>query len=579
MTPSLISLLNDSNPFIPNLIRQAFGRNANRIEVDILAGVVDQISHRTENSGRAERWRYSGSEGLSLCFSTSSPTIPDLWSTTEESPDQSAHLPHPQCTLSFRITPKRPSFLGQKVFYDNIAAVRTLDLPLANTVFLNGRTSTLHAQRWAVNPNPGSEAWLSRERHKLLDRQTILLFPSTNITHTPHMEMPAYSPLTPPRVIESSMGNIIRNFRATKSDINYPTPIPASADIEKTLPNWTCDPKAHLEVWAQVIPHERWSGLPQLLGGSSDVDQGYRFHKVLSGGGGWGNKLGLISLDPETSFGSTKEQVVFGDGEDPEAEQRRALGEVVRPGDVVRFLAFKHIPASNSNRSPKQSDLVGTSVRIGSIPSQRYESLQQPVPQSGEADDSGYFVDCGHFGALSETGLSMHVQVSTEEGNQPLETVVQTKLPPCTSFTWSRIVAVPKQPKGEEATKPLINKKPKVPASPMAPDNATHKQQSSSETVHAEPKWKETEDPPVEKTWEKPMSASNEGVKVRRVQGMAPSRNPISVKLLSERREGGAVSKGVEQAKTSLAQAAAAKNIIIRHQKSGPVFRMLKITV
>lgn len=542
----------------------------------MLAGVVDQISHRTENSVRAERWRYSGSEGLSLRFSASPPPIPDLWSTAEESPDQSAHLPHPQCTLSFRITPKSPPFLGQKVFYDSIAAVRTLDLPLANTVFLNGRTSTLYAQRWAVNPNPGSEGWLSRARHKLLDRQTISLFPSTGTTHEPYLEMPAYSLPTPPRVIESSMGNIIRSFRASKSDINYPTPIPASTDIEKTLPEWTSNPRAHLEVWAQVIPHERWSGLPQLLGGSSDVDQGHRFHKVLSGGGGWGNKQGLISLDPESRFGSTKEQVVFGDGEDPEAEQRRALGEIVRPGDVVRFLAFKHIPARDSNRRPKQSGLTGTSVRIGSIPSQRYESLQQPVPQSGEADDSDYFVDYGHFGALSETGLSMHVQASTEEGSQPLETVVQTKLPPCTSFTWSRSVAVPKQRKGEEATNPSIDKKPKVPASPMAPDNATHKQQSSSETVHAEPKWKETEEPPVRKIWEKPVSASDEGSKVRKVQAMARSRKPISVKPLSERREGGAVSKGVEQVKTSLAQAAAAKDIFIRQYKSGPVFRMRK---
>lgn len=545
----------------------------------MLAGVVDQISHRTKNSVRTERWRYSGSEGLSLCFSISSPTIPDLWSTAEESPDQSAHLPHPQCTLSFRITPKSPPFLGQKVFYDNIAAVRTLDLPLANTVFLNGRTSTLHAQRWAVNPNPGSEAWLSRERHKLLDRQTISLFPLNNTTHAPHMEMPPYCLLTPPRVIESSIGNIIRSFRASKSDISYPTPIPASTDIEKTLPNWTGDPKAHLEVWAQVIPHERWSGLPQLLGGSSDVDQGHRFHKVLSGGGGWGNKQGLISLDPESSFGSTMEQVVFGDGEDPEAEQRRALGEVVRPGDVVRFLAFKHIPASNSNRRPKQSGLIGTSVRIGSIPSQRYESLQQPVPQSGEADDSGYSVDCGHFGALSETGLSVHVQVSTEEGNQSLETVVQTKLPPCTSFTWSRIMAVPKQPKREEATIPSINQKPKVPASPMAPDNATHKQQSSKRDRARRAKMERNRRASGGLNVEKPMSASDEGVKVRKVQGMARSRNPISVKPLSERRGGGAVSKGVEQAKTSLAQAAAAKNIIIRHQTSGPVFRMLKHTV
>jgi len=543
----------------------------------VLAGVVDQISQRTEKPAKGRT--YFGSEGLSLCLSISSPTILDLWSTAEECPDQSACLPHRQCTLSFRIAPRNPPFQGQKVFYDNFAAVRTLDLPLANTVFLNGRTSTLHAQRWSINPSQGSGGWLGREKHKFLGRQTISLFPSTTTPHVPHLEMPAYFLPTQPRVIESSMGNIIRRFRATKTDMNYPNPIPASTEIEKTLPNWTCHLKATFEVWAHVIPHERWSGLPQLLGGSSDVDQGHRFHKVLSGGGGWGNKQGLISLDPESSFRSTKEQDVFGDGEDPEAEQRKALGEVARPGDVVRFLAFEQLPASHPNRRPKQNGLAGTSVRVGSIPSQKYEFLQQSVPQSGEAIDSGYSVDFGHFGALSETGLSMHVQVSTEEGIHPLETVVQTKLPPFTSFTWSRSAAVPEEREREEATKPSIYEETKVAAAPIAPDTVTREQRRSSKTVHAEPEWKETEEPPVDKIGDKPWPKSDEGVEVGKVPALDRSRDQASVKSLSKKTEGGAVSKGVGQAKLSPALAAAAKSISTRQPKSGPMFRFRKCLV
>ena len=445
LTPSLISLLYEDDPFIPDLIRQVFGQSPKQTKVDVVVGVVDRISRRPGNGSSR------GSEGLSLRLSPSLPTIPCLWSTTQENLEQSTRPPQQQRTLSFQIVRGTLSFQGMAAASDVTAAIRTLDLPLANTVFLNGRTSTLFAQRWVVNPTQGSGAWLVREKHKALDRQVVCLFERTRYSHLPRLDMPPYRIPTPPRVIDSSMGNIIRTFR------NYPAPTPASAEIEKALPSWGPGPSSTFEIWAQIIPRERWSGLPQLLGNPSDVDQGHRFHKVLSSGGGWGNKQGLIALDPDSNFERTEERVVYGDGEDPEAEQRRALGEVARPGDVVRFVPFlPHPLRTRPRRDPKGILHVGTSVRIGSIPSQKHEQLQQSTQQGSKFAKSDFFVDVGHFGALSETGLSMHVQIPSKEENQPLQTIVQTKLPPSTSYTWSQSSIVLQDPEREEVGKPSV---------------------------------------------------------------------------------------------------------------------------
>lgn len=596
MTPSLISLLDDDDPFIPNLIRQAFGHNQKRIGIDVLAGVVDQISHRTEKPGQADGHTYYGSEGLSLCFSRSSPTIPDLWSTAEESLDQSRRLPHQQGTISFRIATGFPSYSGV-AFSDTYAAVRTLDLPLANTVFLNGRTSTLVTQRWAVNPIQGSIGWLAREKQKSLDQQVVCLYPFTRTPLVPHLEMPAYFIPTPPQTIEGSMGNIIRTFRTRTTDSNYPSPTPASAEIEKALPYWV--PGAPYEVWAQVIPHERWSCLPQLLGSFSDVDQGHRFHKVLSGGGGWANKQGLIALDPQSSFRSIEDQAVFGDGEDLEVEQRRALGEVARPGDVVRFLAFKQVSRAKTNQRPKRTGIVGTSVRIGSIPSHTGENSQQLALHSSESHDSGFFVDPGHFGALSETGLSMHVQVPTEGTNGLLETVVQTKLPPFTSFTWSRSSAGPDEP---EFGKPSVDKLEKgkvskpfgkisVSADIVANDRAIRRQRRPSDAIRDLSEQEEPETPLIDRAREEQASAGVNWVKVRRVidtKGSKNSTRKVRIRLRPSQRkksqkpssdETGREPKVVEEVDLSAVADAAGESIEICKQLFGKGFTIRKFEV
>jgi hypothetical protein len=75
---------------------------------------------------------------------------------------------------------------------------------------------------------------------------------------------------------------------------------------------------------------------------------GARLHRVLGGGGGWGEKQGLLSLDPHTRYSDdTSSASPFNhvlDNDDGRSssslfeQARRRLGEVARPGDYVQFL-------------------------------------------------------------------------------------------------------------------------------------------------------------------------------------------------------------------------------------------------
>ncbi|KAL2122912.1 hypothetical protein VTJ04DRAFT_3367 [Mycothermus thermophilus] len=153
-------------------------------------------------------------------------------------------------------------------------------------------------------------------------------------------------PLTPAHRIHRSAGNIISQLWPR----NAAGPMPASEELEKLIPRLrelrldaTGDEETYyagggLGVWALTIPPSQavagsvggpvgelpvldikeaaaavaeW-GRYQLLerelaekvrGRLKElVARGCRLHRVVSGGGGWGAKRGLLSLDPETKF-------------------------------------------------------------------------------------------------------------------------------------------------------------------------------------------------------------------------------------------------------------------------------------
>ncbi|KAK5628454.1 hypothetical protein RRF57_004169 [Xylaria bambusicola] len=192
-----------------------------------------------------------------------------------------------------------------------------ITVPLANTVFQNGRHTTLSASRWDINKD-GSI--VSMENVPKTAQDIVTINDPAKFTSA----MIPLLPLTPPRKIIAGLGNIVRQLEVDGSTT------PASKELEAILPKISEERSQHqpslpspLGVWCWVIPPhvaetKRFGDLQLFKAGSSQTEidiimnsnglfsellsSGCRLHKILSGGGGWGLKQGLLSLDPETSF-------------------------------------------------------------------------------------------------------------------------------------------------------------------------------------------------------------------------------------------------------------------------------------
>ena len=466
LTPSLTSLLDESDSFIANIVHQALGPNQRCLVLDVLAAAVDQISYPPDMFHQAQvlvgRYLSLGSEGLSVFITTSA--APNIWpfvtklrpklvasaegttgnprcilptnsaidfstllSVYEPNSEDGSQVLEQQGILSFQFVPNYPK--------DPLhAALHTVELPLANTLFHNGRLSTLLAQRWAPSLQAEALPRLVCEKQDYVNGQLGIIMHEQGI-RPPSIKLPRSWGLTPPRIIAESMGNIVRKLQRGESTI------PASEELEESIANWTNRSDQDYEVWAQIMPSERWQGLPQSLGDPADVGQGCRLHRVLSGGGGWGSKQGLISLDPESGFAASHEENVFSDGQDLESEQQRALGQVARPGDVIQFLAFLLGKSPFSTKfSTQMKTLDHPSTTLGSTRSREYETVEQIKEKDTNPAHTGYKIVHGHFGAISETGISLQIQplehTSTEHGAHEPIAVFRTKLPPLASLTW-----------------------------------------------------------------------------------------------------------------------------------------------
>ncbi|GAB7365759.1 hypothetical protein MBLNU230_g7094t1 [Neophaeotheca triangularis] len=287
-------------------------------------------------------------------------------------------------------------------------------------------------------------------------------------------------PLTPLRRVENSMGNIVRKLSfVTARQLNMlestgersgvmreqaeAEPLPASSELEAMVTKYfehLSIPPETVNVWALVIPKpladllatgrgvtrtgkrlraltpenitscwpggkdsrgddkhnsERWSRVLQL------VQKGAKLCKVLSGGGGWGKKAGLLSLDPDVEYSTRELRQDSGwefDFEDDSEQgvakqQRQALGEVVGEGDGIMFFLSpndEHMPEVHKASHLQIDHGIGNPERrvdFGTIP-----STMDEIPDSQESEDGqplAYRIHHYHnfFGAMSEGGMAM----------------------------------------------------------------------------------------------------------------------------------------------------------------------------
>ncbi|SPQ18706.1 f0b34f14-72c6-4337-9395-86dfa5e5da3c [Thermothielavioides terrestris] len=238
-------------------------------------------------------------------------------------------------------------------------------VPLANTLFSNGRPHALFVSRWRSS-NPQEPPRLLEKLPKSSQR-ILLSAADTGLQESSSSAVLSHLvPVTAPRRITRGLGNILREVQKDGSEAQ-----PASTELEDVIPrllearrkalgdaDGQDHPSGPIDVWALLIPSSYadksrlivpdwdWSNYhaddeiktARILAGNMDrfLGGGCQLRKVLSGGGGWGAKRGMLSLDPQTQLTKDEDQ----DFENFKAsfESEGATGDLVTRGSYVQFL-------------------------------------------------------------------------------------------------------------------------------------------------------------------------------------------------------------------------------------------------
>ncbi|EPE25969.1 hypothetical protein GLAREA_01881 [Glarea lozoyensis ATCC 20868] len=397
-------------------------------DIDVVCACVDGLTTSIEHIQDAKALSKTP-EGLSFIHGVQDELLPGLWD--EETP--STGHPDIMSTLVFS---------GRGDFNTKIT------LPLANTLFINGVRSTLQVSRWTwPSPSEVENFTGMPKKVKTLRKATQLINAFDNMdTKYPMTCIPAV-PMTPVRTIASGMGNIVRQLNFEPF-----TPGPASRELEaavdqhlKTLsPNNQQDTRPG--IWALIVPdevHSRTNANMNIsmlsvyeeatkgkgIYGSPNtalldyvgywVRRGAKFCKVLSGGGGWGAKQGLLSLDPQSTYTQTEDISSEFMGTSVEEQQMSALGNIAKPGSFIRFFgrsSWSSVPDKTEPKRIKDFDPTARNVVVGTC-----ASTIDDIPGDAQDDDTDYIrLRAGHFGCVTQSGLFVEKQPS--DGGSAYET-------------------------------------------------------------------------------------------------------------------------------------------------------------
>lgn len=392
-TPSFASWVEASTDFIPQALKCAFGDLAS-VEVDVVCAVCDGLAPRPVSM------THPTGEGFSILHQPGEEL--GLW----EDDDASATSPNLQSTLTFVPYP---------------GSGTSIVVPLANTLFKNGRHSTLLLSRWK---SEGGSFELMREQKERQNVPVPFLWERQNRRLRFHMSC---IPLTPVRRIQSGLGNIVRSIDFGEGSI--PDIGPASRELETSVDNYLAKEghdHSKIDVWALVVPKDIYLdprdqveeistndiNTPRAVASPSShvggryvgrrLKRGAKLCRVLSGGGGWGAKQGLLSLDPQTSYSTSNESRYDLSEGSLDKKQASALGNLAQEGAFIQFLvAVKNEKPDTSEASERDSFAPVRSTVVGVVPS----TIDHIYDEQQEKLAFGCDVSLGHFGCVSESGI------------------------------------------------------------------------------------------------------------------------------------------------------------------------------
>ncbi len=447
LTPSLMYLLSEDDAFISRSLTHIFKERPSTTAhaYDAIIAVVDKLptietrAHELRPHGQRQEsnnFPDSGREGLAILVGSSEPHAPDLWEPRSENRPVDNMSIQQKSTISFLLDPlvefnasDLSSVRKDRLFHykfgpqQNVLSTRTFEVPLANTIFQNGQTSTMYISSWT---HESASNVLVRTTKVSIQNQLVKVPRRIDTTRRGRMAftIPLKS-LTVPRQVAAAVGNIIRRVHLTDRTSEA---VPASEELERQIAALPAAAflgveKQRLTVWALVTPRGRWTSEPTLPVKTLHdmLEQGSRLHRVLSGGGGWGQKQGLLSLDPESTYCTdlTPDTQSYGTGESFGQEQKDAWGEVVKPGDLVQFF----IPPQKVLSAAREAKPLGdaainaakippvTTVEFGTIPSTIDNMAEAPLPEADVPKSADIEVAVNCFGALSEQGVSMSIKM------------------------------------------------------------------------------------------------------------------------------------------------------------------------
>lgn len=323
-------------------------------EIKSLATIVDALPYR-----KTTLTPQRDLEGLSILFSSgmvnSEPSLPG------SAGDDTNY------TLSF-ISRNGPNALLPSIQGPQPMAIRYVTLPVANTFFVNGNRATLFEDVWKVSFSKSSTI-TDQERRKFapnithekrLDLRTATIEAGFQGTDLGRCELPL-TPLTMPRNITKAMGNVVTEIQLPERTA------PASTELESSVSKYlSANPQAvsagPLLIYASIRPpmcgtspgdETRPQDRLHSISLIDTIEGCTRLFRVTGGGGGWGKKQGLLSLDPAVDFDGEGTISSF-----PDIQDVDDIGQLFEPkgmmpsGSTIQFWVWENNNKESDDHFP-----------------------------------------------------------------------------------------------------------------------------------------------------------------------------------------------------------------------------------
>ncbi|ROV99960.1 hypothetical protein VMCG_06256 [Cytospora schulzeri] len=434
VSPRHASWLDDKS-FMADLVASLEGASDVGPKFHLVAAVVSGLSPRAPSRELQE--------GFSIQVGSRNGLVPDLWARTSPEVDPPS-LPQradsePSSALSI-LLPRQITSKEARI---------TLTLPLANTLFQNGRRSTLLVSEWRQAKGPGPHKSLFELVRMAEKRSQVIDLPASVVADKVNIRAPLV-PITYPRKVLEGLGNILAKIEI--SGVSSP----ASKELQTNIPRLletrgvlsrSEAAAGRLGVWAVVYPKHMFRGDENLVRFYKSIDgrflgtalnklvfdmstdpervaweiqpvlrnalfHGARLHRILSGGGEWGTKSTLLSLDPQTSHGRESEEDELNKFIKSFQRDDDAKDAMAKPGDYVQFFVERDpvqlTSEKKSNLAIQTTDFPPVSFGVGDTNlkdiDQPDTSVDSPIQTRGRN-----WIVFNHFGGYSAEGIYLPI--------------------------------------------------------------------------------------------------------------------------------------------------------------------------